>query len=115
MELYAIVRAAKEWGHEWRGKKILFIGDCLGLTQALHKNYLRRPAMAALLRVLANCAVRNEFEWRCRWIRGVENKRADRLSRGPQAMQKFFEENPTMSPTPASQNLQQSPINDAFY
>ena len=49
MELYAIVRAAQIWGDEWRGKRITFVGDCRGLTQALNKYYLRSPAMAALL------------------------------------------------------------------
>lgn len=81
MELYAIVAAAKLWGRQWRGMKITFVGDCLGLIKALNRQYTRRPAMAALLRVLSNHAVECGFEWRCEWIAGKENVRADALSR----------------------------------
>ena len=112
MELYAIVRAAQIWGDEWSGKRITFVGDCRGLTQALNKSYLRRPAMAALLRVLADLAVTKGFEWRCRWVEGVRNVRADPLSRGK--IRDFLTANPTANRSPEA-TRGPSPIDSAFY
>lgn len=115
MELYAITKAALIWGEQWRGRRITFIGDCRGLTQALNKNYLRQPAMAALLRVLSACAVRCEFEWRCRWIVGEANTRADALSRG--RVQEMLAENPRWhrSPARAKDPARGDPLTDPHY
>ena len=112
-ELYAIVRAAKEWGHMWKGKRITFTGDCRGITQALNKNYMRKPAMAALLRVLSNCAVKHEFEWRCRWIEGETNVRADPISRG--RVQEFLKAFPSMKREPEALDWRMTPIRDTNY
>ena len=113
MELYAIVAAAKLWGHEWRGMKIAFVGDCLGLVKALNRNYLRRPKMAALLRVLANHAVECGFEWRCEWIAGKTNTRADALSRLQIA--KFRKDNPTTNENAESLIPLGRPTTDAYW
>jgi hypothetical protein len=97
LELYPIVLAALTWGHLWSGKRILFVGDCRGVCQRLAKGFMKQPAMAGLLRVLADCAVRNHFEWRPFWTPGKTNTRADLLSRGD--VQAFLATTPGASPT----------------
>ena len=111
-ELYAIAQAALQWGSEWSGHRVLFVGDCHGLILALNKGYLHRPHMAALLRVLAAYAVRHQWEWKCEWVAGESNIYADALSRGE--VQAFRGLLPSANPT-AERLRHGTPLEDSNY
>ena len=80
-ELFALVAAAAAFGHQWRGKKILFRCDCMPVVQAIQKRSSRNPSSMHLLRHLSLTAARYQFDFRCEHIPGVENVAADLLSR----------------------------------
>jgi hypothetical protein len=113
MELYAITQAALLWGEQWRGRKITFIGDCKGLIAALNKDYLRKPGMASLLRVLANSAVTHNYQWRCHWVTGESNIRADPLSRGQ--VEEFLLKNPSSRGQEVTRTPLGTPLGDPLY
>lgn len=92
-ELYAVVAAARTWGAQWSGKKIMLRSDCMPVVQAIKAGRSRDPGMADLMRHLVRAACEHNFEFDCDHIEGVKNIHADELSRaGASAL--FFERLP---------------------
>lgn len=81
LELLALVTAAATWGPQWRGRKITFRADCEPVVNCVNTGTSKEPGMAKLLRHLALIACREQFDFRCEHIPGVQNVVADVLSR----------------------------------
>ena len=96
LELYALVLAASAWGRLWRGRKITFRCDCMPVVQAIAKMSSAKPKMQTLVRLLASNAAEHGFDFRVIHVAGVDNDRADALSRAN--MRLFFQLCPSASP-----------------
>ena len=81
MELQALVTAARLWGVQWHGLRIVFHCDCAPVVHAVNKGHSKSPLMCALLRELASLAIAHNFVCRAVHIPGVSNVHADLLSR----------------------------------
>lgn len=100
-ELYALVAAARAWGHLWRCKKITFRCDCDPVVQAITRCRSKSREMMHLLRVLSETAIEHGFDFRCEHIPGVDNSVADILSRlGDCAQFRAACPNAALLPTP---------------
>lgn len=84
LELYALVIAARAFGHLWAGQRIIFRCDCLPVVHCVNRGLSRNDDMTLLLRVMSITAVTHRFEFRARHIAGIANSSADALSRGRQ-------------------------------
>ena len=80
-ELFAIVAAAHTWGHNWIGKRIVFVTDNLPITQIWDKGSTPSPDVMGLIRDLFLVAARTGFSVSLKHIAGVSNPIADALSR----------------------------------
>ena len=80
-ELFAIVASAHTWGHEWVGKRIVFVNDNLPITQIWDKGSTPSPDIMGLIRNLFLIAAKTGFSVSLKHIAGVSNPIADALSR----------------------------------
>ena len=80
-ELFAIVAAAHTWGHEWSGKRIVFVTDNLPITQIWDRGSTPSPDIMTLIRALFLKAAKSGFSVSLKHIAGVSNPIADALSR----------------------------------
>ena len=80
-ELFAIVAATMTWGHEWKGRRIVFITDSKSITQAWRTATSRSPELMSLIRPLFLFAAKNGFSVAFKHILGSKNLIADALSR----------------------------------
>jgi hypothetical protein len=81
-ELYALAKAAMTWGHQWKGRKILFRCDCQPVVDAWRRGDSNKPAISNLIRTLLFIAATHDFNMNIIHIPGVKNVYADMLSRG---------------------------------
>jgi ribonuclease HI len=81
LELTAIVRALQTWAPKLRGRKVLVRCDNTQAVAAVNHGSTRVREGRSLCRQLAELAISAGFELRAEHIAGVENVRADRLSR----------------------------------
>jgi len=82
LEMHALVQAALTWGHEWGGKKVVFLCDCQPVCFGINSLYSKDSDMQGLLRTLSHTAGSHGFDFRARHIPGETNVIADALSRG---------------------------------
>ncbi|KAL5475164.1 hypothetical protein EMCRGX_G027230 [Ephydatia muelleri] len=87
-ELFAIVAAARTWGHFLVGQRIRFHCDNLPLVQAWTNQFSKQPGVMELLRMLFFIAARNSFTVSLVHLPGKQNCIADALSRNQ--MSRFF-------------------------
>ena len=80
-ELFAIVAAAETWGHNWAGKRIVFVTDNEPITQIWDKGSTPSPDIMGLIRVLFLSAAQKGYSVSLKYIAGVNNPIADALSR----------------------------------
>ena len=80
-ELFAIMAAAMTWGHQWAGKRIVFITDNQPITQIWASGTTPTPNLMLLIRKLFIFAARNQFLVSFKHISGHHNIAADALSR----------------------------------
>ena len=80
-ELYAIVAATFTWGHDWTGKRIVFVTDNKPITQVWDKGTCPSPPIMALIRPLYMFAALRGFSVSFKHISGYLNVAADALSR----------------------------------
>ena len=80
-ELFAIVAAALTWGHQWRGKRIVFVTDNKPITQIWEKGTTPVPNLMCLIRKLFIFAASNNILFSFKHIFGHLNVAADALSR----------------------------------
>ena len=80
-ELFAIVAAAHTWGHQWRGKRVVFVTDNKPITQIWAKGATPAQNLMTLTRKLFILAARNQFLVSFKHILGIYNHAADALSR----------------------------------
>ena len=97
-ELFAIYAAAVTWGHQWKGKRIIFANDSNSITQIWTKGTSPSPLIMSLIRPLFLFAAQQGFSVAFKHIKGITNPIADALSRFQ--MQKFFDLHPQADPTP---------------
>ena len=81
LELFAIVAAARTWGHEWRGRRIVFVTDNKPITQIWDKNTTPSPDVMTLVRKLYLHAAVCHFSVSFKHIFTYYNGIADALSR----------------------------------
>ena len=80
-ELFAIVAATLTWGHQWQGKRIIFITDNLPITQIWHSGSSSSPPLMSLIRKLFFIAAKLQFSVSLKHILGSFNPIADSISR----------------------------------
>ena len=80
-ELYAIVAAAFTWGHQWKGKRIVFVTDNEPITKVWDKGSSPSPPVMSLIRPLYMFAALQGFTVSFKYIKGSLNIAADALSR----------------------------------
>ena len=80
-ELYAIVAAAFTWGHQWKGKRIIFVTDNKPITKIWDKGTSPSPHIMSLIRPLYLFAACTGFSISFKHIFGIHNSAADALSR----------------------------------
>ena len=80
-ELFAIVAASVTWGHNWEGKRIIFITDNLPITQVWHVGTSKSVELMSLVRRLYLIAAQGFFSVSLKHILGVNNPVADAISR----------------------------------
>lgn len=99
-ELFAVYAAVLAWGRSWAGKRVLFRSDNLGVVQTLVAGRCPNPDSMVLMRHIAalcclfNCTVSAEH------LPGVNNKRADALSR--LQVSRFRDYHPSAASQPTS-------------
>ena len=83
LELMGSLIAARLWGKSWQSKCVTFYNDNPGAAGAIiNKNAnLRRFDMNFLIREFAHVAVHNRYMFWGIHVKGVDNERADALSR----------------------------------
>ena len=101
-ELFAIVAAAFTWGHEWRGRRIVFITDNKPITQIWAAGTTPVPSLMSLIRKLFIFAASNNILFSFKHILGHFNTAADALSRSQvsrfRQVMPDADENPTAIP-----------------
>ena len=80
-ELFAILAVTFTWGHQWQGKRIVFITDNLPITQIWAKGSTPSKLLMPLIRKLFIFAASNQFSVAFKHIPGQYNSIADALSR----------------------------------
>ena len=80
-ELYPIVIAAVLWGHEWKGKKILFMCDNMATVFIVNKGRSKCTVIMKLMRRLTWCAAINNYHFSAQYVHTKSNNAADALSR----------------------------------
>ena len=97
-ELFAITAATFTWGHNWQGKRIVFITDNLPITQIWDKGTSPSIPIMALIRPLYLFAACHGFSISFKHIYGIYNEAADALSRFQ--MDRFRTAMPNADPSP---------------
>jgi hypothetical protein len=110
LETYALALAAATWGHQWRGKKIVFRTDCMVSYHTVgdKKKNSKQAQLQALIRQLAELACEFEFDYRTEHIAGVTNTAADALSRD--RLPEFFAIRPNSNQQPCPQRKDLLPM-----
>ena len=94
LETLTVVVAAKLWGKNWRGKRIVIHCDNAASVSIINTGRSHSTFLQSCLRELEFVAAKYEFEIRANHIRGVDNRIPDALSRwhmGSQFMEAFLE------------------------
>ena len=81
LELFAILAAAFTWGHQWTGRRIVFVTDNKPITQIWSSGTTPSPKIMKLVRKLFLFAAMNDFSVSFKHIFGHYNAAADALSR----------------------------------
>ena len=81
LELFAILAAARTWGHEWAGRRIVFVTDNKPITQIWDSGTTPTPTIMQLVRKLYLYAAISHFSISFKHIFTYENAVADALSR----------------------------------
>lgn len=80
-EMVPVAVAAAVWGPQWQGKVILFHSDNQAVVAIVNRTYSKQESIMHLVRCLVFYAARYSFWFKAAHVPGVENKRADHLSR----------------------------------
>ncbi len=86
-ELKAVLHALQSWAPRLAGRRVLVRCDNTQAVAAINHGSTRIPDGRSISRQIAELAVRQGFEIRAEHIPGVDNSRADRLSRDLAAAQ----------------------------
>ena len=81
LELFAILAAARTWGHEWAGRRIVFVTDNKPITQIWQSGTTPTPSLMTLVRKLYLHAAVSHFSISFKHIFTYHNAVADALSR----------------------------------
>ena len=80
-ELFAIMAAARTWGHEWAGRRVVFVTDNKPITQIWEKGSTPTPKLMSIVRKLYLHAAISHFSISFKHIFSYHNAVADALSR----------------------------------
>lgn len=81
LEVLAILLAARLWGSQWRGLRLLVYCDNAAVVSSLNSGRVQDSILAACLRELWFLAASHEFELRAVHLSSAANRLADLLSR----------------------------------
>ena len=81
LELFAIMAAARTWGHEWAGRRIVFVTNNKPITQIWQSGTTPTPNIMTLVRKLYLYAAVSHFSISFKHIFTYHNAVADALSR----------------------------------
>ena len=98
LELYAVAAAVFTWGENLRDKKVVIHSDNMPVVEVLNDCSSKSPNLMKIIRPLVLQAMRLNIVLKAIHIPGVENVRADALSRSD--FQAFWEAHPTAKQYP---------------
>ena len=98
-ELVPVLVASALWGHNWRGKVVLFVLDNAAVVSILNSGYSRDKTLMHLLRCLFFMAASFNFWYSASHIPGKLNIAADAISRNREST--LFEVMPTINRSPS--------------
>ena len=81
LELFAILAAARTWGHEWKGRRVVFVTDNKPITQIWQSGTTPSTNIMNLVRKLYLHAAKSHFSVSFKFIFTYHNAVADALSR----------------------------------
>ncbi|MCP4545470.1 MAG: hypothetical protein GY835_03255 [bacterium] len=81
LELFAVLLAARQWGHLWRNRRILLQSDNTQTVACINNGSSRNPLATELLRELFWLSAESNFHMTASHLPGHLNVTADRLSR----------------------------------
>ena len=81
LEFFAILAAARTWGHEWKGRRIVFVTDNQPITQIWQSGSTPSTNIMNLVRKLYLHAAVSHFSVSFKFIFTYHNAVADALSR----------------------------------
>ncbi len=103
LEMIPLVVSALIWGDQWSGKSIIFYTDSMAVHFSAQSLLPKEPHLAALIRELAIISIEKDFRFRTEHLPGVENTRADLLSRAK--VSAFLSDHPSANPNPVDFDL----------
>ena len=98
-ELVPVLVASALWGHNWRGKVVLFVSDNAAVVSILNSGYSRDKTLMHLLRCLFFMAASFNFWYSASHIPGKLNIAADAISRNREST--LFEVMPSINRSPS--------------
>ena len=104
-ELFTIVIATKTWGHNWAGKRIVFLTDNLPITQIWQAGSTKSPLLMSLIRTLYLTAARLQCFISFKHVYGLDNPIADAISRFQDAKFRQLAPSADAYPTPLPPNV----------
>jgi hypothetical protein len=81
LEALGIAYGCATFGHLWSGRMIYCLSDCKPAEQAINARYSRDSGIRQIIRAIGRIACRFNFDLRLKHIAGLQNVRADPLSR----------------------------------
>ncbi len=93
-ELAAVVMAAWLWGPEWSGRRVALGCDNMVSVSVFARSYAANPFASHLLRLLAAAQLRFRFALHIQHVPGVDNDKADWLSRWDRYQDTFRDTHP---------------------
>ena len=105
LELFAILAAARTWGHEWKGKRVVFVTDNKPITQIWDKTTTPTPELMTLVRKLYLHAALCHFTVSFKHIFTYHNATADALSRFQMSRFRQLAPEAHLQPTPIPEDV----------
>lgn len=81
-EMYIVTVAALRWGHLFHGQYVTFLIDNRTITFGINNHRSANDRIFLLIKAAVTHAIRHNFDFGARHVRGIDNEICDALSRG---------------------------------
>ena len=105
LELFPITLSVHVWGYLMANQRVVFFTDNAALVDIINKQSSKHKLIMALLRPLILCCLRHNILFKARHVPGLQNSRADFISRFQIDSFKAITPDADPFPTPVPTNL----------